>query len=83
MAKKGKKYNNAKSLIEKEEYALEEAVSLLRKISFVQIDESVDIAMRLGVDPKHSDQMVRGTVVLPSGSGKTVRVCVIAGGEKV
>ena len=83
MAKKGKKYNNAKNLIEKEEYALEEAVSLLRKISFVQFDESVDIAMRLGVDPKHSDQMVRGTVVLPSGSGKTVRVCVIAGGEKV
>jgi large subunit ribosomal protein L1 len=83
VAKKGKKYSNAKSLIEKEEYALEEAVSLLRKISFVQFDESVDIAMRLGVDPKHSDQMVRGTVVLPSGSGKTVRVCVIAGGEKV
>jgi len=83
VANKGKKYNNAKNLIEKEEYALKEAVSLLRKISFVQFDESVDIAMRLGVDPKHSDQMVRGTVVLPSGSGKTVRVCVIAGGEKV
>ncbi|MBU4202506.1 MAG: 50S ribosomal protein L1 [Acidobacteria bacterium] len=83
MANKGKKYSNAKNLVEKEEYALEEAISLLRKMSFVQFNESVDIAMRLGVDPKHSDQMVRGTVVLPAGSGKTVRVCVIAGGEKI
>ncbi len=83
MAKKGKKYNNARTLIEQKEYALEDAVSLLKKMSFVQFDESVDIAMSLGIDPKHSDQMVRGTVALPAGTGKTVRVCVIAGGEKV
>ena len=83
MAKKGKKYSDAQNLIEKEEYVLEEAVSLLKKMSFVKFDETVDIAMRLGVDPKHSDQMVRGTVVLPAGTGKSVRVCVIAGGEKI
>jgi len=83
VAKKGKKYSDAQNLIEKEEYVLEEAVSLLKKMSFVKFDETVDIAMRLGVDPKHSDQMVRGTVVLPAGTGKSVRVCVIAGGEKI
>jgi len=83
VAKKGKKYTNAKGLREKEEYTLEEGVALMKKLSYVNFDESVDIALRLGVDPKHSDQMVRGTVVLPHGTGKTNKVCVIASGEKV
>ncbi len=83
MTKKGKKYTNAKDLREKEEYTLEEGIPLMKKLSYVNFDESVDIALRLGVDPKHSDQMVRGTVVLPHGTGKTKKVCVIASGEKV
>ncbi len=83
MAKRGKKYRNARETLEKEEYTLEEAVSLMKKISFAKFDETVDVAVRLGVDPKHSDQMVRGTVVLPHGTGKTKKVCVIASGEKV
>lgn len=83
MTKKGKKYTNAKGLSEKEEYTLEEGIPLMKKLSYVNFDESVDIALRLGVDPKHSDQMVRGIVVLPHGTGKTKKVCVIASGEKV
>ncbi len=83
MAKKGKKYNKARQLLEKQEYSLEEAVSFVKKMSFVKFDESVDVSMRLGVDPKHSDQMVRGTVVLPHGTGKSKKICVIAGGEKI
>lgn len=83
MAKRGKNYINAKKLFEKEEYKLEEAVSLLKKSSFTKFDESVDIAICLGIDPKHSDQMVRGTIVLPAGTGKKKKVCVIASGEKV
>ncbi len=83
MTKKGKKYTNAKGLKEKEEYTLEEGIPLMKKLSYVNFDESVDIALRLGVDPKHSDQMVRGIVVLPHGTGKTKKVCVIASGEKV
>ena len=83
MAKKGTKYTGAKGLVEKKEYDIEEEVSLLKKTSYAKFDESVDIAVRLGVDPKHSDQMVRGTVVLPAGTGKTKKVCVIASGEKV
>jgi large subunit ribosomal protein L1 len=55
----------------------------MKKLSYVNFDESVDIAIRLGIDPKHSDQMVRGTIVLPHGTGKTKRVCVIASGEKI
>jgi large subunit ribosomal protein L1 len=83
VAKRGKNYINAKKLFEKEEYKLEEAVSLLKKSSFTKFDESVDIAICLGIDPKHSDQMVRGTIVLPAGTGKKKKVCVIALGEKV
>ena len=62
---------------------MEQAVGLLKKASYAKFDESVDIAMRLGVNPKHSDQMVRGTVVLPHGTGKTKKICVIASGEKI
>ncbi len=83
MTKRGKQYEKAKAQCEKGEYPLDEAVSLIKKLSFVKFDESVDISLRLGVDPKHSDQMVRGTVVLPHGTGKTKTVCVIASGEKV
>jgi len=83
VAKRGKKYFKARELREKEEYSLEEAVSLVKKISFAKFDESVDISLRLGVNPKHSEQMVRGIVVLPHGTGKTKKICVIASGEKI
>ena len=83
MAKKGKNYLKALEGIKPQEYSLDEAVGMLKKKAYAKFDESVEIAVRLGVDPKHSDQMVRGTVVLPGGTGKTIRVCVIAGGEKV
>jgi len=83
VAKRGKKYIKASELRDKEEYSLEEAVSFVKNQSFVKFDESVDIAICLGVNPKHSDQMVRGTVVLPHGTGKTKKVCAIASGEKI
>ena len=83
MDKRGKNYRNARDSRGKEEYTLEEAVSLTKKLSYTKFDESVDIAIRLGVDPKHSDQMVRGTIVLPHGTGKSKKVCVIATGEKI
>jgi len=79
----GKKYENAAKLIDKPTYNLGDAMPLVKKASFVKFDETVEVAMRLGVDPKHADQMVRGTVVLPHGLGKTKRVIVIASGEKV
>jgi large subunit ribosomal protein L1 len=83
VSKRGKKYLKAKELINKSEYTLEEAVSLLKKLSYAKFDETVEVAMRLGVNPKYSDQMVRGTVVLPHGTGKTKKICVIASGEKI
>ena len=83
MAKRGKQYSKARQALDKEEFLLEEAVERMKKLGFAKFDESVDIAINLGVDPKHSDQMVRGTVVLPHGTGKTKRVCVIASGEKM
>lgn len=83
MAKRGKKYVKAREIIKKEEYPLDEAISLLKEGSYVNFDESVDISMALGVNPKHSDQMVRGTLVLPHGIGKSQKVCVIASGEKI
>jgi large subunit ribosomal protein L1 len=83
VAKRGKNYLKARELKDKPEYSLEDAVSLVKKSHFVKFDESVDIAMRLGVNPKQSDQMVRGTVVLPHGTGKTKKICVLAAGEKI
>ncbi len=83
MSKRGKKYIKALELLEKDDYSLEEAVALVKKLSFVKFDESVDISLCMGVNPKHSDQMVRGTIVLPHGTGKTKKVCVIASGEKI
>ncbi len=79
----GKNYRNARQQVEQRSYRLEEAVPLLKKIKYAKFDETVELAMRLGVDPKHADQMVRGTVVLPHGLGKSKRVLVIASGEKV
>ncbi len=83
MTKRGKQYEKAKEQREKEEYSIDEAVGLVKKLSFAKFDESIDISLRLGVDPKHSDQMVRGIVVLPHGIGKKIKVCVIASGEKI
>ncbi|MFQ6109615.1 MAG: 50S ribosomal protein L1 [Candidatus Aminicenantales bacterium] len=83
MAKRGKKYIKVRQAMENEEYSLEEAVHFVKKNTFTRFDESVDLAIRLGVNPKHSDQMVRGSVVLPHGTGKNKKVCVIASGEKV
>src|SRR5215471_15695750 len=83
MARTGKKYNAAAKQIEKPAYTLTEAMPLVKTAAFAKFDETVELAMRLGVDPKHADQMVRGTVVLPHGLGKSKRVIVIASGEKV
>jgi large subunit ribosomal protein L1 len=83
MPKAGKKYAKAAEAVEQKAYPLEEAVALLKKVSFAKFNETVEVSMRLGVDPKHADQMVRGTVVLPNGLGKSKRVVVIASGEKV
>jgi large subunit ribosomal protein L1 len=79
----GKNIDRARKLVEKRPYKLEEAAELLRKAHFVKFDETVELVLNLGVDPKQSDQMVRGTVVLPHGLGKSKRVLVIASGEKV
>jgi large subunit ribosomal protein L1 len=84
MAKHGKKFIAARSKIDPaKRYTFQEAVQLAAETSFVKFDETLDIAVRLGVDPRHADQMVRGTVVLPNGLGKTVKVLVFAKGEKV
>ena len=79
----GKKYRAAKEKLEQREYTLEEAVHSIHELKFAQFDETAELAVRLGVDPRHADQMVRGTVVLPNGLGKEVVVCVIASGDKV
>ena len=81
--KAGKKFEAASKQIEPKPYALEEAVPLVKKIKFAKFDETVELHMRLGVDPKHADQMVRGTVVLPNGLGKSKTVLVIASGDKI
>jgi large subunit ribosomal protein L1 len=82
MRKAGKKYSAAAKRVEPRLYRLEEAVRLVQELKYAKFDESVDIAMLLGVNPKHADQMVRGTVVLPHGTGRSKRVAVIAAGDK-
>jgi large subunit ribosomal protein L1 len=83
MPKRGKKYIESKKKVDRtKRYNLEEALDFLPDTSYVNFDESVDIAIRLGVDPKKPDQMVRGTVVLPHGTGKEVKILVFAQGEK-
>jgi large subunit ribosomal protein L1 len=78
----GKKFEAAAKQVESRPYSLNEAVPLVQKIKFAKFDETVEVHMRLGVDPKHADQMVRGTVVLPNGLGKKKIVLVIASGDK-
>src|ERR1051325_5333480 len=78
----GKKYTAAAEQVEARPYSVEEAVPLVKKVKFAKFDETVELHMRLGVDPKHADQMVRGTVVLPNGLGKSKKVLVIASGDK-
>jgi len=82
MRTRGKKYEAARKQVPDRAHTIEEAVPLLQKVKFSKFDETVEMAVRLGVDPKHSDQMVRGTVVLPHGLGRSKRVLVIAGGDK-
>lgn len=82
MAKQGKKFLAASKQVAERPYSLEDAVPLVQKIKFAKFDESLEVHMRLGVDPKHADQMVRGTVVLPNGLGKSKKVLVIAAGDK-
>jgi large subunit ribosomal protein L1 len=83
MARKpGKQYQSAAKQVEPRPYVLEHAVPLLQKIKYAKFDETVELHMRLGVDPKHADQMVRGTVIMPNGLGKSKKVLVIAGGDK-
>ena len=82
MSKAGKNISKARAAVEPRAYKLDEAVPLLQKVKFAKFDETVEVTMRLGVDPKHADQMVRGTVVLPHGLGKSKKVLVIATGEK-
>src|SRR3979411_1508745 len=83
MRKHGKKFTAARAQIAADRtYTIEEAIPLVQKVKFAKFDETVELTLRLGVDPKHADQMVRGTVVLPHGLGRTKRVLAIASGEK-
>ncbi|MBZ5648082.1 MAG: 50S ribosomal protein L1 [Acidobacteriia bacterium] len=82
MRKAGKNITKARQAVERRPYVLSEAVPLLQKVKFAKFDETVEVTLRLGVDPKHADQMVRGTVVLPHGLGKSKKVLVICGADK-
>jgi large subunit ribosomal protein L1 len=82
MRTRGRKYQAARQQVPSRPHTVEEAIPLIQKVKFSKFDETVELAVRLGVDPKHSDQMVRGTVVLPHGLGTSKRVLVIAGAEK-
>src|SRR6266702_6336726 len=82
MRKAGKNITKAREAVEKRAYPLQDAVPLLQKVKYAKFDETVEVTMRLGVDPKHADQMVRGTVVLPHGLGKSKKVLAIAGADK-
>src|SRR5246127_5972595 len=81
--KPGKNVDKARKAVEQRPYTLREAVPLLKKVKYAKFDETVDLTLRLGVDPKHADQMVRGTVVLPHGLGKTKKVAVVASGDRM
>jgi len=83
MKTRGKRYRSSRELVKPQAHTLEEAVRILKAMKTAKFDESVDLSLHLGVDPKHADQMVRGTVVLPHGLGKSKKVLVIASGEKV
>jgi large subunit ribosomal protein L1 len=79
----GKQYKAAQKQVEPKDYLLEQAIPLIKKIKFAKFDETVEVHMRLGVDPKHADQMVRGTVLMPNGLGKSKKVLVITSGDKL
>lgn len=81
MARKGKNYSDAAARVESRPYAIEEALGLVKDSAFAKFDETVEVALRLGVNPRHADQMVRGTVVLPHGTGKSVTVLTVCEGE--
>ena len=82
MGKNGKQFEAAKARVGSSPYPIEEAIPLVQSLRFAKFNETVEMAMRLGVNPKHADQMVRGTVVLPHGLGRSKKVLVIAGGDK-
>ncbi len=82
-SRNGKKYTDAREKVDRDKYyPLDEALTMLKELAFTKFDESVDVAVRLGVNPRHADQMVRGSVLLPHGTGKETRVLVFAKGEK-
>jgi large subunit ribosomal protein L1 len=81
--REGKNIAKAHKAVETRSYQLKDAVDLLQKVKFAKFDETVELVLRLGVDPRHADQMVRGTIVLPHGLGKSKKVLVIASGEKI
>lgn len=83
MAKHGKNYRKAAGLVEDRSYQLEEAMAAAKETAYAKFDETVEMVLKLSVDPKHADQMVRGTVVMPNGTGQDVRVLVFASGEKI
>lgn len=83
MARRGKNYRRVAEKLEARSYSIEEAIDFLKDGAYAKFDETLEAALRLGVDPRHADQMVRGTVVLPHGTGKKVRILVFASGEKI
>ena len=83
MPKHGKKFIESKSKVEDRQYELAEAIQKMKEVKFAKFDETMEISLKMGVDPKHADQMIRGTVVLPHGTGKDKKVLVIASGDKV
>lgn len=82
MAKHGKKYSDAAKQVEERQYTVEEAIALAKKVNFAKFDASVELSFRLGVDPRHADQQIRGAMVLPHGTGRTQRVLVVTQGAK-
>ena len=83
MARVGKKYAEAAKLVDRtKSYPIDEAIALMKKVSYAKFDESVEVSFRLNVDPRHADQQIRGAMVLPNGTGRTQKVCVIANGPK-
>ncbi len=84
MRKPSKKYTAALAKVDTEKaYAIDDAIKTVKEVAFANFDETVDLAFRLGVDPRHADQMIRGALAMPAGTGKTVRVCVITSGENI
>lgn len=84
MANKSKKYTEALAKVDTTKtYSIDEAIALAKEVKFANFDETVDLAFRLGVDPRHADQMIRGALALPAGTGKSVKVCVITSGDNV